>query len=329
MLLFTGHTALEYWRWVIRTVCVDKAIQEKYDPDSQSVPLSIDYIRRSMAPEVTPGLREARFESDFFRNSLPIETMVAHDKYKNHQEGIRCFVRPQRFPARSFCRINKTTYVVSPELLFLESAIHMDFLQLLLLGYELTAKHVIDTTDIRGICKSKPLITAEKLQTYLAHFDRYKGLDKARKAADLVSGKSASPMETRLAILLTLPRRLGGFGLPKPVMNHRIAIDSDKSQGFNKGNLEFDLFWKKGNLAVEYDSDLFHSSDSKIGDDSAKRNAALRHGYKVITVTKDEFADINRMEDIARNISRVIGFRLPAMGIKHRSEMIALKKRLM
>ena len=321
MITFTGTTALDFWRWFART-------------DSGSPEDS--HARTSTASLKTPGLREALLESEHFRESEPVEVVVGDKRFANNKEPLVCLVRSNRFPEHSFCQIDKDVLVVSPELLFIEMSGRMDLTDLVKFGCELVSNYSMGPRsqiflDDRSLSfvKCKPLTTVKKLSAYIYRMKGYPSARKASRALDLVFENSASPMETNLALLLCMPRRLGGFGIPRPVLNHEVMVDRRKSEGYGRHSFVFDLFWKEGMLDVEYDSSQFHSSVKKLQEDSYRRNAIKRHGYDVITVTNDEFFSTACMVDIAKNISKSIGHRFQRFDLEKRQRVDDLRNRLM
>lgn len=91
-------------------------------------------------------------------------------------------------------------------------------------------------------------------------------------------------MESLLSMLLCLPPSLGGFGLPRPELNCPIET--------NEGGIAIrrcDLCWPDQQFALEYDSDTFHSDESKLHLDSSRRSALEKAGVHVVSVTKTRF----------------------------------------
>ena len=313
MLIFTDRTALEYWRWHVSTQkCLTASCYHRFRP----------------IPKKAPASKEALLESSFFRETLPVHVLVPDKRCSRNATNLACSVRTNAFPIRSFYKINSDVYVISPELLFIESAARMDFVELVRLGCELTASFFMDPFCDDGVMERPPLIRSSELARYIDEMKGYRGAKKAARAADFVLERSASPMEVRLGMLLTVPRRLGGFGLPKPIMNQRQSIGY-YANGAYHDHVVFDLFWKKARLDVEYDSDQFHAGRAKLTSDSIRRNAIRSHGFKVISVTSSEFASVQRMTNSAKSIASIIDYRLPRIDIEQEARIGALIKRLL
>ena len=132
-------------------------------------------------------------------------------------------------------------------------------------------------------------------------------MKRLRRIADRALDGSASPMETALAMLLSLPGTLGGYGLPSPRLNARIDVSSKNGLNQSKRYYVADLYWPEARFAVEYDSDRWHVGPERIGQDAARRNALLFQGVNVVTVCSQQIMSESKMDDVARIAARALG----------------------
>lgn len=317
-IIYTGQTALEFWRWHART----------------GTPTARPAVSRMQRiPLGTPSVSEALIESTPFRETFPISLLVASSNYDCKQitstaKNARCVVRSVRFPHGSFCRISNGVYVVSPELLFLEMASLLDFFDLLLLGSELTSTYTPNDTDVRGFSSCDPLTSPQAIERLLNSLSNYVGIRKAKRAVVHLIPNAASPMETEVALLLSLPKRLGGFGLPKPVLNREIYVDKERCGGYRRNVIRFDLLWSSARYALEYDSDQWHSSVERLHADSMRRNAIRAMGFDVASITYNEVQDINKLTTIAQTLARGIGHRMRPISFEEFSKREQLMRKL-
>jgi len=121
---------------------------------------------------------------------------------------------------------------------------------------------------------------------------------------------SASPMETILVMLLTLPYKLGGYGLPPPELNKKIEFGKSAAHRYGKAFYVCDLFWPKDNLAIEYDSALYHTGAERINNDSKKRMDLAILGIDVITVTNKQIQRRDMFDDLSKLIAGKLQKRL-------------------
>lgn len=99
-----------------------------------------------------------------------------------------------------------------------------------------------------------PLTSLDLLAQYLSKCAGVRGVCPARKALSYAVKGFRSPAETSLALLLTLPARLGGYGLPTCVANHRIDLAESRGRYLRTPYLLADLAWPTEMVAMEYDN---------------------------------------------------------------------------
>jgi hypothetical protein len=160
-----------------------------------------------------------------------------------------------------------------------------------------------------GFRKDLPLTSVADLKSYVTKAVGLHGRKNAIKAIRFIVDGSASPMETILTMLLTLPYRLGGYGFPKPLLNYPIDVSYKVKNAENKTTLYCDLYWPDKRVAVEYDSDMFHSGLDRHEKDIIRYNALISQGVKAVSVTKKQIFDITRMREISGVLAKLLGKR--------------------
>jgi len=218
--------------------------------------------------------------------------------------------------------------VSSPEFCFLQLANQLPLPRLIQLGYELCGKYSIPVRgDLnapeKGFYKRDSLTSVNALQAFIDRMPGINGHRMATHALRYILDGSASPMEAKLAILLTLPYKLGGFNLYLPELNYRIVPSKTVKQSASKSFYSCDLYWPDYDLAVEYDSDLCHTGSKRIASDSKKRNTLALMGISVITVTKEQIYSKTELEKVARILAnhldkRLFHLRNPGFAVAHR-----------
>lgn len=211
----------------------------------------------------------------------PVHLLVPSSECRIRCADARCHVRSGPFPARSFLPIDEGTFSSSPELAFVQMAEVLDCPRLVKLGDELCGIYGIETVGIVDFDRTSPFTTVKRLGRFLLKAECMPGLVKARKAVRHIAPGSASPMETAIVLLLCLPPRLGGYGLPRPVMNGRASLKKQACRKPSDRRYRCDLLWPAADIAVEYDSFLHHGSRAKMADDARRRNdllGARHHG---------------------------------------------------
>ena len=204
--------------------------------------------------------------------------------------------------------------VSTPEFCFLQMASQLTLVQLIMLGYELCGTYSLPNQSelpvaAPGFYKRQPLTSKKKLSALLANMPNIAGHQKATRALQYIQDGSASPMETRLAILLCLPSKMGGYGFALPNFNVRIDLPIAAQREIGKAFLVCDLFWPETKVAVEYDSNLYHTGAKRIADDSKRRLYLRLTGIMITSVTNDQIISNAGIEAISAVLAIDMGRR--------------------
>ena len=304
-IIISHKSALEYWRLHRKTKIEDSARQRR-----KSLPASLPgtTVIRDTAPS---GL------------SYPINLMVGSPEARRKSTTARSHIYSAPIPDWCFIGIGDGVSVSAPAFCFFQMAGELPLPKLVELGLELCGTYSLPANSGHTYDNSKepaaaledffnhPLLTS--VNELRAHARRMKGASgqkKVRRALRYIADGSASPMETILFMLLTLPKKLGGYGLPQPKLNRRIDPGKAGGQRFGKDYYVCDLFWPEAKLAVEYDSDTYHTGADRIAGDTKKRLDLAADGIDVVTVTKRQVRDAAELESLAGLIARKLGKRL-------------------
>ena len=114
------------------------------------------------------------------------------------------------------------------------------------------------------------LVTIGELRAYIAGHPGAKGIARLRRVVDLAEPKSASPMETRLRMLLVLAR------LPRPEV--QVSIYDRKGRFLGRP----DLLYRNQCLAIEYDGG---NHRDRLVDDNRRQNGLVGAGYRLLRFT--------------------------------------------
>jgi len=271
MRLYISHkSALDYWRRVRKLP--EGSAERRCKAALTDTPLEID-------PMV------------FSRFDLPVHVMIGRPGCRRASKFLRQHVFSGETPVGCFMNAGGGLMVSSPEFCFLQLAGELSLIGLIELGYEMCGGYSLplsDDSDVpeRGFHNRSPLTSAAKLEAFLDGMPGVKGHQKAARALHYLRDGSASPMETKLAMFLTLPRMLGGYGFGLPELNERILLSKTARKEFGKAFYVCDMFWPDEKVAVEYDSDQHHTGSDRIANDSKRRNALASSGISVVSVTK-------------------------------------------
>jgi very-short-patch-repair endonuclease len=238
--------------------------------------------------------------------------MVCSSAARKTANYLRCHICSGSFPPGSFIRQAPGLIVSSPELTFLQMAAEFSAIDLVALGFELCGAYRLDkdAEPERGFRNDQPLTSARKLRAFIDRATGARGLKNARWVLRYLADGSASPMETIVTMLLTLPYRLGGYHLPVPRLNHPVAATIHNQQGLKKLRYYSDLYWPDRKLAVEYDSNAYHTRADLRTNDHIRRNILSTAGISVITVSWGQASDLVAFHELAEVLSKQLRKRM-------------------
>lgn len=199
---------------------------------------------------------------------------------------------------------------------------------LLELGYELCGSYQTRRTGTSSAYQVEPLSSIHALADFATRNPSLRGATKAAKTLRYLADNSASPRETKKAILLGLPMMYGGYGLGIPRMNYEVKANPAARALTGKSCFRCDLCWPEAKLDVEYQSRESHSGEEKRIEDSRRTNALASMGWTVVSVTNDELDSLVATDAIADRIRKHLGKRSQVRVANHHSRKLKLRRQL-
>lgn len=201
--------------------------------------------------------------------------------------------------------------VASPELAFLQMAECLDVIELAQLASCLCGGY-FPSADGRGFVDRQPLTSIERIGNFLAQLRGTRNVTKARKALACAHDNARSPMETATAMLLSMSRRRGGYGLPRPEFNHRVELPRDVAASAGTSHYTVDLFYPRsgksgGGVAIEYLGRAYHKD---VARDITRELLLKRAGCPVVDVTISQLVRGDLRNQLIGDIAHQIGHRL-------------------
>ena len=227
-------------------------------------------------------------------------------------------------PDGAFVDAGDGLYVSSPEFCFFQMADVYPLGRLIAMGTELCGSYSLwgkdaagkkqgvsigtdRGTDYQAMYDLPTLTSKRKLKAFVDRMGGWPGYIQAIKALRYIADDSASPMETILCILLTLPYRYGGYGLPMPELNGLIypgkGVKKFSGRAFYRG----DLLWRKAGVVAEYNSDLEHTGPERIAKDAIRQSDLNLCGIYEIPVTNEQIKKEDLLDKVARQLAKRIG----------------------
>jgi len=297
----TNDSALEFWRLYRRSK------KDRVFPPCRRRP---------------PGESPSSFElhrGDTWNLTLPLDLMVGSRGARRPSEAVRPHVCTKHLPDGSFVNAEDGLVVSSPEFCFFQMAGEYPLAKLIALGLEFCGSYSLPAKTSEGADRDEPaqalynlpkLSSQKKLKAFVARMEGWDGYDQATKALQYIADGSASPMETTLCILLTLPYRYGGYGFPLPELNGRINPEKGAKKFAGRGFYIGDLLWREAGVVAEYNSDTEHTGPERIARDAIRRGDLELCGIYEVTVTKRQLFDAELFDKVAKQISKKSGKRL-------------------
>ncbi len=267
-------------------------------------------------------------ESSLLGLTKPLHILVGNDTLRKSTANLHCHIDSGHFPKGSFVQLKNGILISSPELCIVQMAKELSLAELTALIFELCGTYRINPTDIeRGFRDDSPLTNIEKIRQFTLSTTGHIGLKSTRNSLKFAVEGSASPMETILTMLLTLPYRLGGYSLPIPKLNYPVETLSMRGKPKAKPKI-CDLFWPDKLIDVEYDSAFYHTQAERIDKDAARRNALTATGIVVVTVTKQQIINAQKFRTLVGVLSKLLDRRLK-MPKDFAAKHVRLRRQLM
>lgn len=257
--------------------------------------------------------------------SRPLHVLVSEGVSRRRSSEIVCHTHAGDLPPKSILDSQNGFCVCRPELCFVQMAAMLSLPKLIELGCELCGTYDVSVDPLR---RCAPLTSTDRIASFIESAGRLNGKTAATRALRYVMDNSASPRETILAMILSLPYSLGGYGIEAPKLNYRIDLDRRERRLAGKGYLECDLYWPQAKLDVEYDGGD-HSDPEQMQKDSMRRDALVSKGITVITVTKWQLNDGGETNAIAHMIADRLGKRLRYRDPEFTRKHLALRRELL
>ncbi len=213
-----------------------------------------------------------------------VEVLVCDKSGMRKTDRLHARLETRTLPGRSLIRMEAFT-ICSPELVFLQVAATSDLLETIACGYALCSAYRLDASARGGVRIREhgdaPLASTQRIAHYLELCDGVRGVARARRALRYVVDNSFSPMESGIAMCLSLPLNLGGHALGDVVLNPklkvRVGTDAHGQRVYEtrRPDLLVTRALPTGEhrqAAVDFDSVAVHSSRRDHARDAARRN---------------------------------------------------------
>lgn len=200
--------------------------------------------------------------------------------------------------------------IAREELCFLQAAAWMTPLEHVEFGYELCGRYEtsLGSAPYR---EREPLTTRSATLSYIESHAGMHGTKDARRALVRIRDGSRSPMETATALMVALPRKVGGLGYRGIELNSRLEAPRPVQTLTRSAELEVDIYAQKRKVGIEYDGED-HAEASQRARDAERLAALAAMGIRVHVITKGQFAEQLSLHRALNAVARDLGIRLEA-----------------
>ena len=267
------------------------------------VPGTLCDVRRPEDAERT--LRDIKchgyFDAGFLgRLRKPYDLLCPSKDARIRSKQISSRLCLRNLPEGSFRRLRDNVYVVSPALNFVQMGEILSVGQLVSYGLELCGDYALAPNTERGFVDRPALTTVDELHEMVVPGLHIKGSLTARTALRWVRAGSRSPRETTCFVLLCLPSGIGGYEFPMPLLNNKVSLSRDAARIVGRSVIRPDFCWPESHTLAEYDSDGTHLEEGQVIRDVDRKDAFMRDGWHVVTITNARLKYPERFDRLIR-----------------------------
>lgn len=258
----------------------------------------------------------------------PYDAMVPADGPRPRAE-LNYHVQKARIPAHSLYPVRDGVHVASPTLCFVQLCKSKPFIEALELGMEFCGTYALrpDALEDKS-SRSYRLMNTASLRRRLKSWKDIHGLRQARRIAPHLANGSASPMETKVFLLLCLPQKFGGYNIEKPELNVDIELPVEHKLILKQDKVRPDMLWRSRKLILEYDGE-YHDNPTQARRDEKRRAVLEMLGFTVIELKRQQVYDPVSFDAFATMIAKKCGKRIRPLTDKQAFAREQLRKGLL
>lgn len=256
----------------------------------------------------------------------PLDVLVTDGVMRTRTKSLRTHLWSGPILPGSFFPLGEGVFCTTPEFLVVQRAQSLSLVELIGLVMTLCAIYSFDESHSIRLCD--PLTNLERIAAFIGRMPACPGTAKAKLAVRYALERSASPWETRMALLNTLKPAMGGYHFEKPKLNHPIQLGKQAQRMTHRRHYVCDEYWPQYKIDLEFNGAQFHDDPDQAREDARRKKVLEFMGIRVIDVRAYELASLGIYDDVARQLAHYMGKRLRVFDAKHRHARIELRKAL-
>lgn len=315
-ILLTHQTALSFWR--------------------NNLALAEDALGARNRSQLAVPSRAPKVDAEELAHHLNLDgsvhILVSSASARTSKSGYAAHARSEALPPTCSCAICSIggfrVSTVSPEMCLMQLAPQGDFVYALALSYEICGRYRRFSRLAQGATAfdMPPLASARSIGKCAGRLGLTSPSRQVRWVLRNTIDGSMSPQETALAVLLSMPSSMGGYGLPAPVLNPSLSTGSRNPALPHGKRLKCDICWPDQRVSIEYDSNLWHSGAERMTHDAIRYNSLKSMDLDAFMVTWDQLRTVEGTDRIAAAVARALGVRMRIRTADFRSKQSALRK---
>ena len=277
---------------------------ELYRSSKRLIPTLLDKPRTGLVSGLSVPPRQ------FLADDMAAHGVTAHPYHilvdGNRGYNPRSDISPtscyRALPPRGLIKVDPCFWTTGPELTYIQAASDatLSDIYIITLGYELCGTYVLDDSWDGLTCTDEPLTSTKKIERFMGSVHRIAGIRRARTMIKYVHDMSNSPMETVLAMLVSLPTTMGGLGLGPIRMNYPVSTPV--------GHRRIDIGLPRQHVGLEYQGKQFHSIEA-AGRDARRQNKIAGSGFTILNVWYEDLVDDHLFQQLTVDLFRALGTR--------------------
>lgn len=182
-----------------------------------------------------------------------------------------------------------------------------------------------------GLWKRPSLVEPDELRAFIKETEGIRGCRTFARAVHMVAGFTRSPFEVQTALLMLLPRRLGGYGLSIET-DKEIKLTRSAQRLAPQGRAYSDIYIvsSDGKRAIDFECQggVIHSGEAASIDDARRTTALESMGIKVVLATYDQVRDAASFEVLMEYVFQELHLRFRKKSAEERERERLLRSEL-
>lgn len=313
--LYVSHdSALHYWRTNPPSYVLDGLRQNVRK--LQGCPSNIEEARSITLSENDFGLP-------------PFDVLTPPNASRIDAARLQHHIQSANLPPHALCPVYGGIHVVSPELCLVQTCATHPLLEAFEIGMELCGTYALRPSALEEKAdRDYSLVDATRFQRHVETWKKLRGLAAARDVANYLTNGSASPMETKLYLLLCLPQKYGGYNFVRPELNPPLDVPLSARQAFRQDKVKPDMLWRKFGIVVEYDGS-YHDDERQMARDALRKSVFESMGYTVFTFKRWHVYDPLVFDEMVKALAKKLGKRIRPLTAKQSFARDSLREQLL